>query len=135
MLQLHVFVAACAHLCAHNTMYPPPTPWLPTGATYALPGTLTLLPFSMIEGFVWTAVVYWIIGLAPDAGRFFLMMLLCMLTHVMAVGMFRAIGALGRNLTIANTFGSFFLALVFLTSGITLSQGGCVERWVWKEVW
>lgn len=94
-----------------------------SGAAYALPGTLTLLPFSMLEGFAWTAVVYWIVGLAPDAGRFFLFMLLSMLTHAMAVGLFRAIGAIGRNLTVANTFGAFFLALVFLTSGITLSPG------------
>lgn len=39
---------------------------------YSFPTTLLRVPFSVIDAFVWSGIVYWLVGLAPDAGRFFI---------------------------------------------------------------
>ena len=41
----------------------------------------------------------------------------------MASGLFRFIAALGRNMTVANTFGSFGLLVVIVLGGFVLSRG------------
>lgn len=50
-------------------------------------------------------------------------MFLLLLMHQMALGLFRLIGALGRTMVIANTFGTFALIVVFLLGGFILSKG------------
>jgi hypothetical protein len=41
----------------------------------------------------------------------------------MASSLFRFIAAIGRDLTVALTFGSFVLAILFAMSGFVLSKG------------
>lgn len=41
----------------------------------------------------------------------------------MASGLLRLMGALGRNVIVANTFGSFALLTVFVMGGFILSKG------------
>ena len=36
---------------------------------FALPVTLLRLPYSLVESALWSAMLYWIIGFDPDAGR------------------------------------------------------------------
>ncbi len=36
---------------------------------YILPTMMLRLPFSFVEGVVWTAFTYWVIGFAPTASR------------------------------------------------------------------
>ena len=36
---------------------------------YILPTMMLRLPFSFVEGVVWTALTYWVIGFAPTASR------------------------------------------------------------------
>ena len=38
---------------------------------FALPTTLLRIPYSLLESFLWSIIVYWSVGLAPTAGRFF----------------------------------------------------------------
>lgn len=56
-------------------------------------------------------------------GRFFKQFLLLLCINQMASGLFRLIGALGRNMIIANTFGSFALLAVLVMGGFILSRG------------
>lgn len=49
--------------------------------------------------------------------------MLLVLLNQMASGLFRLIGAVGRNMIIANTFGSFALLLLFALGGVVLSRG------------
>lgn len=55
-------------------------------------------------------------------GRFFRYMLLLFLMHQMAIGLFRLIGALGRSMVVANTFGSFALLVAFVLGGFILAR-------------
>ncbi len=36
---------------------------------FALPVTLLRIPYSLVESFILTIIIYWSVGLAPDAGR------------------------------------------------------------------
>uniref|UniRef100_A0A0C9RNP2 TSA: Wollemia nobilis Ref_Wollemi_Transcript_7886_493 transcribed RNA sequence n=1 Tax=Wollemia nobilis TaxID=56998 RepID=A0A0C9RNP2_9CONI len=49
----------------------------------------------------------------------------------MSSGLFRSIGAMGRNMIVANTFGSFALLLVFSLSGFILSRDDVKGWWIW----
>lgn len=49
--------------------------------------------------------------------------ILLVLVNQMASGLFRLIAALGRDMIIANTFGSFALLMLFALGGVVLSRG------------
>lgn len=55
--------------------------------------------------------------------RLFKHYLILVLVNQMAGALFRAIGALGRNMIVANTFGSFALLTLFALGGFVLSRG------------
>lgn len=43
--------------------------------------------------------------------------------HQMSIGLFRVMASLGRNLIVANTFGSFAMLIVMALGGFVLSRG------------
>ncbi|CAL5440391.1 unnamed protein product [Camellia sinensis] len=49
----------------------------------------------------------------------------------MASAMFRLIGALGRNMIVANVFGSFTLLAVLILGGFILSRDDIKKWWLW----
>ena len=55
--------------------------------------------------------------------RFFKQYLILLLVNQMASALFRFIASLGRNMIVANTFGSFALLLLFALGGFILSKG------------
>lgn len=54
--------------------------------------------------------------------RFVKQYALLLLVNQMASGLFRAITALGRNMIVANTFGSFALVMLITLGGFILSR-------------
>ncbi|GKA02057.1 pleiotropic drug resistance protein 1-like protein [Tanacetum coccineum] len=62
---------------------------------------------------------------------FFREYLLLLLVNQMSSGLFRFIGALGRNMIVANTFGSFALLLVFALGGFVLVRDDVKKWWLW----
>lgn len=40
--------------------------------TFTIPPVILRVPFSAIDGLLWSLLVYWITGMAPSAGRFFI---------------------------------------------------------------
>jgi hypothetical protein len=55
-------------------------------------------------------------------GRFFKQWLVLFFMSQMASGLFRAIAALGRNMIVANTFGSFAVLTLLALGGFILSR-------------
>lgn len=55
--------------------------------------------------------------------RLFRQYLIFVLVHQMASGLFRLLAALGRNMIVASTFGSFALLVLFVNGGFVLSRG------------
>lgn len=55
--------------------------------------------------------------------RFFHFMLLLFSIHQMALGLFRMMGAIARDIIVANTFGSAALLAIFLLGGFIVPKG------------
>ncbi|KAL3530879.1 hypothetical protein ACH5RR_010201 [Cinchona calisaya] len=89
------------------------------------------VPYSVIEAVVWSCVVYYSVGFAPGPGRFFRYMFLLFSVHQMALGLFRMMAALSRDIIISNTFGSAALLVIFLLGGFILPKEMIKPWWVW----
>lgn len=98
---------------------------------YALPSWVIKIPVSFLEAAVWTILTYYVVGFDPNISRFFKQYLILLLVNQMSSGLFRFIGALGRNMIVANTFGSFALLLVFALGGFVLNRDDVKSWWIW----
>ncbi|XP_062085164.1 ABC transporter G family member 31 [Humulus lupulus] len=92
---------------------------------------LLRVPYSVIEAVVWSCVVYYTVGFAPGLGRFLRFMILLFSVHQMALGLFRMMAALARDMIIANTFGSAALLIIFLLGGFILPKEMITPWWEW----
>ncbi|XP_010688122.2 ABC transporter G family member 32 isoform X1 [Beta vulgaris subsp. vulgaris] len=98
---------------------------------YSIPSWLLSIPTSLIESGVWVIVTYYVIGYDPNIARLFKQFLLFFLLHQMSLGLFRVMGSLGRNMIVANTFGSFAMLVVMGLGGYIISRDSIPKWWVW----
>ncbi|MFS7980698.1 putative ABC-type maltose transporter [Helianthus anomalus] len=98
---------------------------------YALPTWIVKIPISFIEVGLWTILTYYVIGLDPEFTRFIKQILLLLVVNQMSSALFRFIGSLGRDMIVANTFGSFALLIVFVLGGFILSRDDVKKWWLW----
>ncbi|CAA0839380.1 ABC transporter G family member 40, partial [Striga hermonthica] len=102
------------------------------GWAYALPLWITKIPVSIVEVGAFTILTYYGIGFDPNFGRLFIKYFLLLLFEIQAASsVFRLIGAVGRNMVIANTFGFLVLLLVFALSGFVISRVSIKKWWIW----
>ncbi|WOL16537.1 hypothetical protein Cni_G25324 [Canna indica] len=106
-----------------NLFYPP---W-----AFVIPSWLLRIPYSIVEAVIWSCVVYYTVGFAPNVGRFFSFMLLLFSVHQMGLGLFRMIAAIARDFVLANTFGSAALLVVFLLGGFIVPKHEIKSWWSW----
>ncbi|XP_048234095.1 pleiotropic drug resistance protein 1-like [Ricinus communis] len=101
-------------------------PW-----AFALPTWILKIPITFFEVGVWVFITYYVIGFDPNVERLFKQYFLLLIVNQMASGLFRFIAAVGRNMIVANTFGSFALLTVFALGGIVLSRDDIKKWWIW----
>ncbi|CAM6086376.1 unnamed protein product [Calypogeia fissa] len=101
-------------------------PW-----TWALCLFLVRLPFAILESFTALAVTYYIIGLAPSAGRFFRLWLILALANVMGSGLFRFLAGLCRTYVIASSVGGGALIVLFSLGGYIIPRTRIRKWWIW----
>lgn len=101
------------------------------GWAYAIPSWVLKIPITLFECAVWTFITYYVIGFDPNVARLFKQYLILILVNQMASSLFRAIGALGRSMIVANTFGSFALLTLFALGGFVLSRNDVKGWWIW----
>ncbi|KAK9232143.1 hypothetical protein WN943_022386 [Citrus x changshan-huyou] len=101
-------------------------PW-----AYAIPSWILKIPISFLEPAVWVFLSYYVIGYDPNAGRFFKQYLLLLAFNQMISGLFRFLGATGRNLVVAYTFGSFAVLVLLALGGFVLSREEVKKWWKW----
>ncbi|GAB2284885.1 transcription factor [Dionaea muscipula] len=98
---------------------------------FSLPSWLLKLPISLIESAIWVFITYYIIGYDPNVGRFFKLWLALFGIHQVASGLFRFNAALGRNMIVANTFGTGALVILMVLGGFLLSRENVKKWWIW----
>ncbi|KAL9460374.1 hypothetical protein AB3S75_003560 [Citrus x aurantiifolia] len=99
--------------------------------SYALPAWIVKIPISFLEVAAWVFLTYYVIGFDPNVGRFFKQYLLLLFVNQMATALFRFIGAAGRNMIVAMSFGSFALLMLFALGGFVLSRDDINKWWIW----
>ncbi|KAF1894840.1 hypothetical protein Lal_00028284 [Lupinus albus] len=106
-----------------NLFYPP---W-----AWSLSSWILGIPYSAVESILWASVTYYTIGFAPSPGRMCRQILLLFMVHQMALGLFRFMATVARDMVIANTFGSAALTIVFLMGGFVIPKGMIKPWWIW----
>ncbi|XP_050236360.1 ABC transporter G family member 31 [Mercurialis annua] len=101
------------------------------GWAWSVVSFILRLPYSFIESFAWSCVVYYSVGFTPEPGRFFRFMLLLFSVHQMALGLFRTMASIARDMVVANTFGSAALLIIFLLGGFIIPKDSIKPWWVW----
>ncbi|KAK8707089.1 hypothetical protein V6N13_058155 [Hibiscus sabdariffa] len=76
-------------------------------------------------------ITYYVIGYDPDITRFLRQFLLYFCLHQMSIALFRVMGSLGRNMIVANTFGSFAMLVVMALGGYIISRDQIPTWWIW----
>ncbi|XP_020588143.1 ABC transporter G family member 39-like [Phalaenopsis equestris] len=98
---------------------------------YALPTWILKIPISFLECALYTGLTYYVIGFDPNVQRFFRQFLLFSLLSQVASGLFRVVAALGRDMTVANSFGSFAQLVVIVLGGFIISRKSIKDFWIW----
>ncbi|XP_073025690.1 LOW QUALITY PROTEIN: pleiotropic drug resistance protein 1-like [Primulina eburnea] len=98
---------------------------------YSLPSWILKIPVTLVEVIIWVVITYYATGYDYDVGRFFKHLLLLICVNQMASALFRFVGALGRNIIVANTFGSCALITVLVLGGFILSRDDIKKWWIW----
>ncbi|KAL6344974.1 hypothetical protein AAG906_007705 [Vitis piasezkii] len=95
---------------------------------FSLPTWILKIPITLVEVAIWVFMTYYVVGFDPNIERQYLL-LLCV--NQMASGLLRLMAALGRNIIVANTFGSFALLAVLVMGGFVLSKDDVKPWWMW----
>ncbi|PNX91914.1 pleiotropic drug resistance protein 1-like [Trifolium pratense] len=90
---------------------------------YSLPTWILKIPISFVEVGIWVVLTYYVIGFDPSFESFIKQYFLLVCINQMASALFRFIGAVGRNVIVANTVGSFALIAVLVLGGFIISRG------------
>ncbi|KAJ1270160.1 hypothetical protein BS78_06G033400 [Paspalum vaginatum] len=98
---------------------------------YALPTWVLKIPISFLECAVWTGMTYYVIGFDPSIERFFRHYLLLVLISQMASGLFRLLAALGREMVVADTFGSLAQLVLLILGGFLIARDDIKKWWIW----
>ncbi|XP_072991166.1 ABC transporter G family member 39-like [Typha latifolia] len=99
--------------------------------TYALPSWILKIPISFFECAVWIVMTYYTIGFEPSIQRFFRHYLILVLVSQMASGLFRLLASVGREMVVADTFGSFSQLVVLILGGFVISREKIKKFWIW----
>ncbi|KQJ93977.1 hypothetical protein BRADI_3g07850v3 [Brachypodium distachyon] len=98
---------------------------------YGLPTWLLKIPISFLECAVWICMTYYVIGFDPNIERFFRHYLLLVLISQMASGLFRVLAAVGRDMVVADTFGSFAQLVLLILGGFLIARDNIKSWWIW----
>ncbi|KAF7830249.1 pleiotropic drug resistance protein 1 [Senna tora] len=98
---------------------------------YALPTWILKIPITIVEVAIWVLMTYYVIGFDPNIERFFKQFFLLLCINQMASGLFRFLGSVGRNLIVANTFGTFSLLAIMVLGGFMISKDDVKKWWLW----
>ncbi|XAR50472.1 hypothetical protein NMG60_11004809 [Bertholletia excelsa] len=98
---------------------------------YSIPMWILRVTVSCIEVALWVILTYYVVGYEPSMERLLKQYLLLLLVNQMASALFRFIGAVGRNMIVANSFGSFVLLIVSVLCGFILSREDVRKWWIW----
>ncbi|CAI8614418.1 unnamed protein product [Vicia faba] len=98
---------------------------------YALPTWILKIPLTFAEAAAWTFLTYYVIGYSPEFARLIKQYFLLILINQMGTSLFRLLGAIGREMAVATTLGSFLLTFLIAMGGFAVSRDSIKIGWLW----
>ncbi|GFR39610.1 hypothetical protein Agub_g72, partial [Astrephomene gubernaculifera] len=102
-----------------------------TPTTYALGICAVRVPEMMLQAFSYTIMVYFSVGFANDAGRFFLNLLNLVAIGFNNVTLFVMLGAFTRSDIVTQGLGAVSLMVNVLVSGFPIARTSIHGWWIW----
>ncbi|GFS35362.1 pleiotropic drug resistance 4 [Actinidia rufa] len=87
--------------------------------------------FKFVQSAIWVGATYYVVGFDPQITRCLQQFVVYFFLHQMSIALFRVMASLGRNMIVANTFGSFALLVVMALGGFILSRDSIPSWWIW----
>ncbi|XP_057422907.1 pleiotropic drug resistance protein 1-like isoform X2 [Lotus japonicus] len=98
---------------------------------YSLPPWILKIPITLVEAAIWECISYYAIGYDPSFVRLLKQYLIILCINQMASSLFRLMAALGRDIVVANTVGSFALLVVLVLGGFVISREDVPKWFIW----
>ncbi|MED6171515.1 transcription factor [Stylosanthes scabra] len=98
---------------------------------YSLPPWILKIPIVLLEVAIWEGISYYAIGFDPNFTRFLKQYLVIFCINQMASALFRLMAALGRDIVVANTAGTFSLLSVTVLGGIIIARQDVHKWFIW----
>ncbi|KAK7243373.1 hypothetical protein RIF29_38167 [Crotalaria pallida] len=101
---------------------------------FSLPASILGVPGVFAEVFFWVAITYYGLGFDPSATRLLKHFLVLALTGQMAYSMFRCIGAVTRDMLIANSAAGLITIWLLVLGGFIISREN-MPKWIVWAYW
>ncbi|EIE26053.1 ATP-binding cassette transporter [Coccomyxa subellipsoidea C-169] len=99
--------------------------------SFSLPTILLRIPLSAVSAMLWTVMTYFVVGFAPDPGRFFLYFLIHGLVNQTSITIFRATAAIGRAVVLCNVVAFIYIAYSLMLCGFIISYSNIGPWLIW----
>jgi ABC-type Na+ efflux pump permease subunit len=99
--------------------------------TFVLSRSLAGLPSSLQDGLIYGSLIYWLVGLAPTAGCYFVFLLLIMLSAFACGLMFSIFSAMVKDRPQAQAVMSVSIIVMILFSGFTVQPDVIPVYYIW----
>ncbi|KAH6833259.1 pleiotropic drug resistance 12 [Perilla frutescens var. hirtella] len=99
--------------------------------SHSLPAWILRIPITFVNVAIWVFPTYYTIGFDSDATRFVRHFFLLLAGNQMASGLFRLMGSLGRDMIVADSFGTSVLLTTLTLGGFILSRDDIQKWWIW----
>ncbi|KAJ1658885.1 ATP-binding cassette transporter snq2, partial [Dispira simplex] len=98
-------------------------------STQYIAQTIADLPLYLVQVIIFSVILYWMVGLQAEAGKFFFFLLVLYVTCLCLTAMFRMIGAISKDVNVAHVLSGVFLMFYINLTGYLIppkAMGGWV---------
>ncbi|CAK4229534.1 unnamed protein product, partial [Aphanomyces euteiches] len=99
--------------------------------SFVLAQTITQIPFSVAEGFIFGTIIYWVSGLASNVGSFFIYELILLVTNVLFATWFFFIAMIAPNLHVAKPLSLVSVLFFILFAGFIIQKHDIPDYFIW----
>lgn len=100
-------------------------------SSYMTANALVFLPFLLVVSLLFSAPVYWLVGLNPSSGAFFFFTFMVWLILLTASSVVLFLGAVSPDFILGNSLLCVFLAVFFLFSGYFIPKDSIPWYWMY----
>ena len=100
-------------------------------SSYIISNAVVFSLFLVVSSLLFSAPVYWLVGLNPSAGAFFFFSFIVLLIFLMATSVVLFLGAVSPNFMLGNSLLCLFLGVFFLFSGYFIPKESIPWYWIY----